>query len=223
MKQYLKYLVFIGFSFFVLWGSYVLFFWIDRKQEQHLVAKSQEQARLSHEQVQLLEEGDIILRRGYGYFSDIIATKLNDSLVDVTHVGILTNQGGEWSVIHSLSSSASDFDGVQEQSLHEFLLHSVPDKIIVVRVRNVSAQERANITKQARIYLERRVPFDELGVIDDASKLYCTELVWQILENDLHYLSLPQEKEKRKALFYSMKGLYNETYFEKIINTYEQK
>lgn len=28
--------------------------------------------------------------------------------------------------------------------------------------------------------------------------MYCTELIWQILDNDLHLLSLPENKKERK-------------------------
>lgn len=53
--------------------------------------------------------------------------------------------------------------------------------------------------------------------------MYCTELIWQILDNDLHLLSLPENKKERKDLFYSMKGTYDTKYFDIIINTYLHK
>jgi len=88
--------LFFGILFLLLWGGFRLFFWVDTLQEKKQVAHNSSIIRLTPEQLALLEEGDIILRRGYGFFSDIISQKLNDSIFDVTQlfsIGKTTNGG----------------------------------------------------------------------------------------------------------------------------------
>ncbi|MFK8267135.1 YiiX/YebB-like N1pC/P60 family cysteine hydrolase [Capnocytophaga cynodegmi] len=224
MKKYLiKGTLFFSFFLLFLWGSFHLFFWVDRNQESKLIRQNQKITRLSQDDLKKIQQGDIILRRGYGFFSDLISKKLNDSVFDVTHSGILYLKGDKWWVIHSLSSDASDTDGMQEQSLRQFLKGSVPEKIIVVRPKNITREQGQQIVNQAKYYLQKKVPFDRMGVIDEPSQMYCTELIWQILGNDLKLISLPKDIGERKDLFYSMKGTYNPKYFDIVINKYPKK
>ncbi|MFK8283089.1 YiiX/YebB-like N1pC/P60 family cysteine hydrolase [Capnocytophaga cynodegmi] len=224
MKKYLiKGTLFFSFFLLFLWGSFHFFFWVDRNQESKLIRQNQKIARFSQDDLKKIQQGDIILRRGYGFFSDLISKKLNDSVFDVTHSGILYLKGDKWWVIHSLSSDASDTDGMQEQSLNQFLKGSVPEKIIVVRPKNITKEQGQQIVNQAKYYLQKKVPFDRIGVIDEPSQLYCTELIWQILGNDLKLISLPKDIGERKDLFYSMKGTYNPKYFDIVINKYPKK
>ena len=217
-----KIIVLFGILFLFLWSGYHLFFFFDRREEGKLVSKNENIERLSVQQRELLQEGDIILRRGYGFFSDIIAQRLNDSIFDVTHSGILYKKNNKWWVIHSLSSDASNFDGMQEQSLSEFLLYCIPNKLLVVRPKNLTLQQGEEIVKRALFYLEKKVPFDHFGVIDEPSKMYCTELIWQILDTDLKLIKLPVNPLQRKDIFYSMKSTYDTTYFDIIVNTYKK-
>ena len=151
-----------------------------------------------------------------------VAQRLNKGKFDVTHSGILYRRQGQWWVIHSLSSDVSETDGMQQQPLATFLNYSMPEKILVVRPQGLTSEQGLKVVERALYYLQKGVPFDHRGVIDDPSELYCTELIYQILENDLHYLSFPQEKDQRKDAFYSMTTLYNPKYFRIVINTYKE-
>ena len=206
----------------LLWGGFHLFFYIDTQEEERQVAKNKDRIRLSPTQLDSLQQGDIILRRGYGFFSDMISQRLNKGKFDVTHSGILYRRQGQWWVIHSLSSDVSETDGMQQQPLATFLNYSMPEKILVVRPQGLTSEQGFKVVERALYYLQKGVPFDHRGVIDDPSELYCTELIYQILENDLHYLSFPQEKDQRKDAFYSMTTLYNPKYFRIVINTYKE-
>ena len=209
-----------GILFLFFWGGFRLFFWVDTLQEKKQVTRNSSIIRLTPEQLALLEEGDIILRRGYGFFSDIISQKLHDSLFDVTHSAILYRENNKWRVIHSLSSDVSPIDGMQSQSLHNFLRHSMPEKLLVVRPKKITPEQGKEIVSRAKYYLSLKIPFDHIGTIDEPSKLYCSELIYQILDHDLHLVSFPTEYKKRKEAFYTMRTLYDPQYFEIIINTY---
>ena len=150
MKRKLKFIfLYFGIFLFTLWGAFQLFFWIDTQEEKKQVIKDTYLERLSPSQEKLLQEGDIILRRGYGFFSDIIAQRLNDKTFDVTHSGILYRKNNQWWVIHSLSSDVSPIDGMQEQPLRTFLKYSTPKKILIVRPKQITPTEGKEVVKKA--------------------------------------------------------------------------
>lgn len=218
MKKYSLFFVLVLFVFFL---GYKFFFFLDYKSEQKAVLANSSKERLKPEDFQKIKEGDFILRRGYGLFSDLVAERLNDSLIDVTHAGILTQKNNHWYVIHSLSSDVSEIDGMQKQPLATFLKYSQPQKIIITRVKDTTPSVGAQITHKAQQYLMQKIPFDHKGDYENADALYCTELIWRILETDLNILTLPQDKNKRKKLMLTMNGLYNPAYFDLIINQYQ--
>lgn len=211
-----------GGVFLFLFLSVEFFFYTDKKVENHKVREDKSLARLSAEEMGRLQEGDIILRRGYGFFSDMIATHFNDNQYDVTHAGILYQKENQWWVIHSLSSKVSEIEGVQEQSLEDFLYYSVPNKIMVVRLKGIQKAEQEQLVCFAQEYVVKKTPFDTKGIIHDDKSLYCTELIWHILIHKMKKVPLPKDMEMRKELFYSMKGMYHPQYFDMIINTYAQ-
>ncbi|MFN3639543.1 MAG: hypothetical protein ACK4UK_01360, partial [Flavobacterium sp.] len=103
------------------------------------------------------------------------------------------------------------------------LRYSQPNKIIVSRIKNFSPENGHSITTIAKDYLRRKIPFDNKGDYENDDQLYCTELIWRILEKDLNFLELPKEEAPRKKLFYTMNGLYDAHYFDVILNQYQQK
>ncbi|SDD92501.1 YiiX/YebB-like N1pC/P60 family cysteine hydrolase [Riemerella columbipharyngis] len=219
IKRILIIPIVLGIFIFILWKG---FFWFDKNQEEKYVKSEKHICRLSSKDISKLKDGDVILRRGYGYISNIIAQNLNNGSYDVTHSGILYRKQNQWYVIHSLSSDVSPIDGVQEQLLSDFLEYSQPDKILVVSAPNITNTQRSQIVERAKYYLRKKIPFDHSGKYDDASQLYCTELVWQIFDNDLHIAKTPKENSERKKIFYSMKGLYDPKYFEIVVDKYHK-
>ncbi len=75
---------------------------------------------LSKKEINLLQNGDIILRHGYGMASDIIVKTLNEKY-DISHCAIICKDSNQINVIHSVSQSLSDFNGVQTQTLSRFI------------------------------------------------------------------------------------------------------
>lgn len=223
-KIKVKKIFFLLMSFcFFLWIFYRSILFFDQQEEKKIVENHQKITRISLDEQDKLQEGDIILRRGYGFFSDLIAKKFQNDLYELTHAGIICKNENQWAVIHSLSSEVSDFSGVQIQKLSDFLRHSTPKKILIVRLKNSTPEQRKSICQKAFFYLEQGTEFDHFGEIDSPEKMFCTELIWQIIGTDLQLISLPTEKTERQKIFYSIAPLYNPQYFEIIINTFENK
>lgn len=202
--------------------AYKLLICVDNNAEQSLVAAHSKATRLTPQEYDNLRDGDIILRRGFGFFSDYIAANLNDGAIDVTHAGIIVLRKGKPHVIHCLSSDVSPIDGIQVQTLGEFLKYSAPGKIIITRVKGQDDPTGHRIAKQAEYYLTKNIPFDHSGEFDDSGKMFCTELIWKILEKDLSLVKIPEASEARRAFFHSMMPMYDTKYFDVKLNQYKK-
>jgi uncharacterized protein YycO len=168
----------------------------------------------SYEMAQL-KDGDIILRHGFGMVSDLIVSTMNEEY-DISHCAILVKDSNGFNVIHSVSQSLSDFDGVQSQSLHRFISDSKENSIIVVRYKGDSD---SLISSSAKYYLNKKIPFDNDFDIKDSTKIYCTELIWKVIKDSQGVdIFSEQLKEKNKKSQYRFNALWDTTKFQIIIN-----
>lgn len=216
-----KFILYTAVLFVLAIIAYKLFFYFDRKSEEEAILKNKAVTRLSKEEIAKIQEGDFILRRGFGFFSDYISKELNDSLIDVTHAGIITKRNDSLFVIHSLSSDVTNIDGLQIQPLDDFLKYSFPKKIIVTRLKNCDENKGHEISELAQKYLAMHIPFDHQGNFDDDEKFFCTEMIWKILEKDLKCVTLPTDTKARKDFFFSMSPMYDTKYFDIKVNQYD--
>ncbi len=139
--------------------------------------------QLSQKETNLLQQGDIILRHGFGFVSNSIVKALREDL-PLSHVGmIVKNEQGEFSVIHSVSQTLSDYDGVQVQDIQSFVRDSQPSSVVVVRFKNTadSLIEGQRMATHAFRYLQKQVPFDYRFDLEDSTAFYCSELIVRIL------------------------------------------
>ncbi|KGE70944.1 YiiX/YebB-like N1pC/P60 family cysteine hydrolase [Spirochaeta lutea] len=130
-----------------------------------------------------IQPGDIVLRRGGGLMSSLIVEVLGGR-EGFSHGGMLMpDETGGWQVVHSVSQSISPRDGVQAQSLEDFLAASIPGSTAVVRLK-APGEIRSAMAARALALESERLPFDysfELG----GGELYCTELLWAVLPEEI--------------------------------------
>lgn len=139
---------------------------------------------LDSRETALLEDGDIVLRRGVGLPSDLIISALGEGQ-GVSHCGFIFHRDGNPWVVHTVSAGLSGIDGVQTQPLEVFNRNSRPDSVVVVRLKPEVLEDRGmgEIRKSAYGYLEKKVPFDGAYDFSDKKKLYCTEFLYQVLKD----------------------------------------
>jgi len=170
---------------------------------------------LADEEVALLQEGDIILRRGSGLVSDLIASVLSEEY-DVSHCGIVAEHDSALWVIHSVSSSLSEADGMQSHRLQSFVAQSKQGSVIVSRLR--TAADRSLIAARAKDLLRRKVPFDHDFDLDDTTRIYCSELVWRIIRDDYGIDVFDAPAAGDKAGRYRFMRLLDTARFEVVLN-----
>ena len=181
--RYKKILIYTLVSIIILLISVVAFWFVynaNADQQQRVSPPY----KLKPEEILLLQDGDIILRRGYGLVSDAIGNTLTEEY-DVSHVAILRKEADTFKVIQTISSSISDFDGMQCQSLQSFVHDSKINSVVVVRYKpRHPFKNNSDISNAAQAYLDRKVPFDESFDLKDTTELFCSELVYRVILNE---------------------------------------
>ena len=170
---------------------------------------------LSKEEIALLQDGDIILRHGYGFVSDAITTTLKE---DVSHCAILVKDDNSFKVIHSVSQSLSDYDGVQTQGLKRFINDSKLNSVIVLRYKFKENDDRTLISQRARHYLDMQVSFDNSFDINDSTEFFCSELLWKVFL-DAYNIDIFEDKYgKDNREFLKFDVFQNPKYFELVFS-----
>jgi len=177
---------------------------------------------LSKEEILQIEDGDIILRHGYGFVSDMIGEKLSEE-ISLSHCAILEKHDSTINVIHSVSQSLSDFDGVQSQDLKRFINDSKKNSVIVVRYKGIGSENRSLISKRARYYLEKRIPFDNNFDIKDSTEFFCTELLWKVFKDSYGIDIYEGKYGKDNNEFLKFDIFFNPKYFEVVFSHHNKK
>jgi len=171
---------------------------------------------LSKKEINLIHDGDIILRHGFGIVSDFISKTYNKGL-QISHCAIITKNAGTYNIIHSVSKSLSDFDGVQTQDLISFIRESKRNSVVVLRYKPKTDKSLSCISKRAKYYLDKRIPFDNSFDLDDSTEFYCTELLWKIFIDEFNDDIFPVESSGERDHL-RMSTFFDTTRFQVIIN-----
>lgn len=171
--------------------------------------------RLTKRELSLLRPGDIIMRQGFGMVSDMISNTLDEDY-RISHCGIVAHDSvGRLRVIHSVSSSLSDWDGVQDVNMKGFFLESKQNSLIIVRFRDTNDVPLAELANTAQSYLDRRVPFDEKFDITEQETMYCSEMIWSAILETYGFDIYP---DKTSAVATKFTPFFDTTHFAVIIN-----
>jgi hypothetical protein len=139
-----------------------------------------------------VQGGEIILRKGEGYLSNLIVDLLGENL-NYSHAGIIIKDSLETYIIHSLSDDVSNIDGVQKCSIRDFLSDISDSALCIVKpvTDSLGLNRIQNITK---LYLKLKIPFDHHFNMQTKNELHCIELVHDILLKALNKETLPVTK-----------------------------
>ena len=169
---------------------------------------------LSAEELNRLQAGDLILRRGYGPISESIVAFLQEPCPR-SHVGVILGHASEgFQVLHSISDERGQ--GLRIESLSLFCRHSQAGSLAVYRFK-AEAEQREAFLNQALAYLLLNPPFDPAFDLESPEKLYCTELIWRAWMNLKGEDCLPEKKILGDKAFLPLAGFDNPAFFEPII------
>lgn len=124
-----------------------------------------------------LQEGDLVFRRGRGFWSETFSNKAGSNL---SHVGVLLRQEQDWLVVHSEADDLTLEGGVHTTPLAVFLHNT---EFYYLRRLTVGQQQLNQFVAHLREHLARKTPFDtSLSLDDDGERVYCSELIWLAAE-----------------------------------------
>ena len=133
---------------------------------------------LSAEELSMLREGDFVFRLGFGVVSYFLEIQTGAS--GVSHIGVLIKDSAGFDVVHSISGSMADKDGVQKIAFDDFLYEARKNSFVATRFKNGSGELMA---KEARRLLAKSIPFNNAFDIKDTNRLFCSQMANVILQN----------------------------------------
>jgi len=152
-------------------------------------------------QTSILNNGDIIFRRGTSFVSNMVLTA--DKSSPYSHSGIVKIIGGKYFVIHSVpAEEPGEKDLTKIDPLLNFLKRDRSTAIAVYRLRDENHNLQNLAAENAYNYAVQKTPFDSDFNLNTDSRLYCTELVWKsyllagidLIDNKFEEINLPFSK-----------------------------
>lgn len=124
-----------------------------------------------------LKSGDIVCRLGGGFFSNYFR-KYASKEKKYSHIGIVEVKNDTVFIIHTEASELTGVGCVKKESINCFLENILVFDFYRVQVnRNI----RKKIVVKAKEYYNKKVPFDLDFNSFNNEKMYCTELVANVL------------------------------------------
>ena len=194
------------FSFWIFWNLY------DKKE---LQKEKEISYIISAKEKEMIKDGDIILRRGFGFVSDYIVNQFNEEY-KISHCGIICKSGDSLNVIHSESSSYLSIEGIQIQDFDEYIEASHKNTVLIVRFNNCDTSELKRVSKRGKYYLSTKVVFDYSFDMNDSSEMYCAEIIWHVFKDEFN-TDIYNFSEK-KVNYSQFANFWDSTYFDVVIN-----
>ena len=142
--------------------------------------------RLTIEEKEILQEGDIIFRHGFGLISDAIVKYTNYDY-PISHCGIIVKDSlGRLFVIHTVSNTLAEIDGMQKDNLDIFVKGSHQNSLVVTRYIYEDDTMQKRLAEWANYYLSQQIPFDNQFNCADSTKFFCTEFIWNVFKNAIN-------------------------------------
>lgn len=171
--------------------------------------------KLSSDDRAILQNGDIIMRKGEGFVSSVINDMFNTGY-KLSHCGIVLREGDKLSVIHTVSSELSNIDGVQTEDMDKFVRESVLNTLVVVRYK-ADSTTRNQIADAAKVYLNRQKHFDHRFDLADTTEFYCTELIHYAFMDVYHKDMFPERLQTDHPNFLSLNAFLDTAKFDMVL------
>lgn len=173
---------------------------------------------LTPRELSLLQDGDILLRKGFGSISEFIADFLNEKY-PVTHCGLVLNSKEDSiQILHTISNET--INNIHIESLQQYAKQSAKGSLVLIRLK-CSLEKKEAILQAATLLLKQKIPFD-MGFNDqDNQSLYCIELLRNIFLDVFEQDLLPKRTHRNTIDVLSMDNFFNPLYFEVLFNHFD--
>jgi hypothetical protein len=125
----------------------------------------------------LFHSGDLIFRDGKGFISKAFR-KLSLTDPHYSHAGIIHRESNNLFVYHIIGGEGKLNSKMRKEKLADFCSSSLSDGFAVFR----TDLKGAAIDSLAGYYYSKKISFDTDFNLDTDDKMYCTELLYKVLE-----------------------------------------
>ena len=136
-----------------------------------------------------IQTGDIILRSGKGFISDVFRQfSLEDKRF--SHAGIVSVEQNRIFVYHILGDERRQGSQVRKDLLDSFCNVKENNSFAVYRY-DLTTNKKKNMVTNLKLFSEKKIKFDSHFDLATDSAMYCTELVYKAVEaatGNLQYL-----------------------------------
>lgn len=194
----------------------------ERQEAQIKNLLSRKVSKLAHDtlsvaEMSTMQDGDILLRKGYGFASDFIAVFLEEKYV-ITHCGLVLRDSlnpDKIYILHTVSNS--EHDGMILEPLEVFIQDSQLNSLALVRTKFSKNEIQAALQK-AKEFLAAKIPFDmDFNDYDD-KHYYCVEMVRNAFLPIVGKDILPKRAFKMNKEVTHMSNFFDESFFSTIFN-----
>lgn len=125
----------------------------------------------------ILQEGDLIFRKGCGIESQIVVAA--DKGASYSHVGLLIYQQEGWMVLHAVPGEETETNGKQVIKQDALSLFLGSDRCIQACIMRYDTTPEAieTVKKHGLRLYDKKLLFDHSYKKSDTTKMYCTEFV----------------------------------------------
>ncbi len=155
----------------------------------------------------LLENGDILFRRGYGVDSTV-AMNFSEGEKRYSHAGIVYIEKDKIYIIHS-EDEDDKRNGVFKEELNTFIDDS---PIWAVYRFNMSDKVKETIITQALILETQNILFDNDFNLDEDKKMYCSEFIYKVVNRSANEEIIHAGKRFMSRTFVTISNLYENKY-----------
>ena len=145
------------------------------------------------------QEGDIVLKCGHGQISRLI-TKTLDEEIDISHSAILIKDKSELALLHSVSRTLAENDGVQKIPLKKFLTDIKKGTFFILRPE-IDSTKTQLVINRAKSKLDEDIPFDHEFNTADSNEFYCSEFIQFIFEKGARIRCFEMKSISKKDIY----------------------
>ena len=124
-------------------------------------------------------EGDIVFRRGTGAKANVVLQVDKEGLY--SHVGIIVERDSEFMVVHITPGERQEGeteDRIKMEKPEQFFSRKRAKHGAVIRLKDSLEYAQKASAEAYRLY-QKGITFDHDYMLEDSTKMYCTELIWK--------------------------------------------
>lgn len=160
----------------------------------------------------VLHSGDLIVRKGTGYFSDIFR-RMASRDKRFSHIGIISRERDSVFVYH-IEADEFTGEGVALREWMSLFLHQSTDHAFYANAMDTVAKQA--MLAKAKAFFEAKVVFDLNFNATDDGKLYCSELVAKCINYGMDSIYIQPTLNWKGHLFYGLDDIYSKAVFSEI-------